>query len=126
MSYQITAYGEHHFGLKYKDGELLEIIKKYICDKKEHGEMYFTYYTLCRFILNIAIKNDALEGIEPNTYYESPMISQKDLTRISRLLWDLILDRIIFVDFSNNAYMAHIGGNDTVIGIREGEDYGRR
>lgn len=125
MSYQITAYGDHHFGLKYNDEELLKIIGKYICDKKEHGEMYFTYYTLCRFILNEAIRNNALEGVEPNTYYESPNISQKELTRISRLLWDLILDRIIFVDFSNNAYMAHIS-NDTVIGIREGEDNDRR
>ena len=88
--------------------------------------MYFTYYTLCRFVLYKAKEGDALEGVDPNTYYESPNISQKELTRISRLLWDLILDRKIFVDFSNNAYMAHIGGNDTVIGIREGVDYGRR
>ena len=125
MSYQITAYGDHQFDLKYKDEKLLEIIKNYICDKKTHGEMYFTYYTLCRFILYRAKKDDALEGVTPNTYYESPNVSQKELTRISRLLWDLILDRKIFVDFSNNAYMAHIGGNDTVIGIREGGDYGK-
>lgn len=125
MSYQITAYGDHQFDLKYKDEKLLEIIENYICDKKTHGEMYFTYYTLCRFILYRAKKDDALEGVTPNTYYESPNVSQKELTRISRLLWDLILDRKIFVDFSNNAYMAHIGGNDTVIGIREGGDYGK-
>jgi len=125
MSYQITAYGDHQFDLKYKDEKLLEIIENYICDKKTHGEMYFTYYTLCRFILYKAKEDDALEGIAPNTYYESPNVSQKELTRISRLLWDLILDRKIFVDFSNNAYMAHIGGNDTVIGIREGGDYGK-
>lgn len=126
MSYQITVYGDHQFDLKYEDKELLEIIEKYICDKKTHGEMYFTYYTLCRFILYKAKEDNKLEGVDSNTYYESPNISQKELTRISRLLWDLILDRKIFVDFSNNAYMAHIGGNDTVIGIREGVGYGRR
>lgn len=118
MSYQITVYGDRRFDLKYKDEKLLEIIKDYICEKRGRGEMYFTYYTLCRHILCKAREDGALRGVEPNTYYESPNISQGELTRISRLLWDLILDHKIFVDFSNNAYMACIGGNDTVIGIR--------
>lgn len=126
MSYQITVYGNHQFNLKYEDPELAKIMEEYICNKKAKGEMYFTYFTLCKSILYKAKEEDALEGVDPNTYYESPNISQKDLTRISRLLWDLILDRKIFVDFSNYAYMAHIGGNDTVIGIREGADYGRQ
>lgn len=117
MSYQITAYGDHQFDLKYEDEELRGIINGYIRNKKAHGDMYFTYYTLCRNILYKAKEAGQLLGVEPNTYYESPNLSQKELTRISRLLWELILDHKIFVDFSNNAYMAHIGGNDTVLGI---------
>jgi len=117
MSYQITAYGDHQFNLKYEDNELLGVINNYICNKKAHGDMYFTYYTLCRSILYKAKEEDALSGVEPNTYYESPNLSQKEQTRISRLLWELILEHKIFVDFSNNAYMAHVGSNDTVLGI---------
>lgn len=51
MSYQITAYGDHQFDLKYEDDKLLELIEKYILEKKSQGNMYFTYYTLCRYIM---------------------------------------------------------------------------
>ena len=116
VNYSITQFGEAQFGLHYSDEDLIEIINSFIQKKKEEHSDYFTYYTLCKYILTMADSNNKLIGKEPNTYYQQPNLSQKEYTRISRLLWVLILDRKVFVDFSNNAYIAHYE-NDTVLGI---------
>lgn len=118
VSYNVTQYGESRFGLKYNDEELTGIIDSFIKKQKSQDIDYFTYYTLCKFILITAEKSDRLNGKEPNTYYQQPNLNQKEYTRMSRLIWNFILDRKIFVDFSNNAYIAHYE-NDTVFGIME-------
>lgn len=114
--FSITKYGDADFNLRYADEELLDIIRNYIKKRIDAQEDYFTYFTLCKSILKTADSMNRLEGKEPNTYYASPNLSPKEFTRISRLLWTLILDRRIFVDFSNNAYIARYE-NDTVLGI---------
>lgn len=49
--FSITNYGDSNFNLKYNDAELLGIIKDYIKKKIETGEDYFTYFTLCKTVL---------------------------------------------------------------------------
>lgn len=114
--YTITKYGEANFCLQYEDKELLDLIKDYINKKIEAKEDYFTYFTLCKSILNKADRDNRLIDKDPETYYTSPSLAPSEYTRISRLLWKLILDGKIFVDFSNNAYIAHYE-NDTILGI---------
>ena len=116
MDIKITVYGSHPFSLAYEDAEIKQYIKNYILYRKKSGQMYFTYFTLCKLILDQAKREDKIKGMEPNTYYESPDLSQTEYTRISRILWEFIWDREIFVDFSNNSYIAHFS-NDTVLGI---------
>ena len=116
MQYRITRYGDSSFDLAYQDEEMMELIAKYIEQRKKSGVMYFTYYTLCRHILNKANEEKKLKNLEPHTYYESPVLSQTEYTRVSRLLWSFILGGKLFVDFSNHSYTAHYQ-NDTVIGI---------
>lgn len=116
VNYTITQYGETKFGLQYSDEELLGVINLFVQKKKEEKADYFTYYTLCKYILILAERENRLIGKESNTYYQQTNLSQKEYTRISRLLWQLILNQKIFVDFSNNAYIAHYE-NDTVLGI---------
>lgn len=116
MYYRVTKYGDSQFSLKYDDNDLMDIIKEYIKQKKESGEEYFTYYVLCKHLINYADNSDKLEGKDKNTYYTSIKLTQKEYTRVSRLLWNLILDHKLFVDFSNNSYTAHYE-NDTVLGI---------
>lgn len=116
MMYRITRYGDFSFDLAYDDNEILAMIEDFIKKKRESGVMYFTYYTLCRHILIRATEERKLKNLEPHTYYESPVLSQGEYTRVSKLLWILILGKKIFVDFSNNSYTAHYQ-NDTVIGI---------
>lgn len=118
VSYSVTRYGESRFGLKYSDEELKGIISSFIQKQRSQDIDYFTYFTLCKYILQSADKSDKLSGKDPNTYYQQPNLNQKEYTRISRLIWNFILDKKIFVDFSNNAYIAHYE-NDTVFGIME-------
>ena len=118
VNYNVTQYGEAQFGLHYSDEQLIIVIEKFITKQKELKMYFFTYYTLCKYVLKVANDEDQLTGKEPNTYYQQPNLSQKEYTRISRLLWGFILDRKIFVDFSNNSYIPHYE-NDTVIGIME-------
>lgn len=118
VSYTVTQYGESRFGLKYEDEELKSIINAFIQLQRKVKDYYFTYYTLCRHIMLLADKEDRLNGKDANTYYQQPNLSGKEYTRISRLIWDFILEKKIFVDFSNNAYIPHYE-NDTVFGIME-------
>lgn len=118
VSYSVTQYGESQFGLRYSDEELSDIIGTFIKKQKSMDIDYFTYYTLCKHVLVYADKEGKLLGKELNTYYQQPSLSQKEYTRISRLIWNFILGRRIFVDFSNNAYIARYD-NDTVFGIME-------
>lgn len=118
VNYSVTQYGESRFGLKYKDEELSGIIEDFIQKQKSREINYFTYFTLCKYILIQADKTDQLVGKMANTYYPQINLDQNAYTRISRLIWIFIMDRKIFVDFSNNAYIAHYE-NDTVFGIME-------
>ena len=116
MYYRVTKYGDTQFSLKYEDEKLMGIIKDYIKQKKDSDENYFTYYSLCKFLIQYADSEEMLLNKERNTYYTSVKLSQPEYTRVSRLLWNLILDHKLFVDFSNNSYTAHYE-NDTVLGI---------
>lgn len=118
VNYSVTQYGEARFGLNYNDEELTCVIDSFIQNKKNNKDDYFTYFTLCKFVLETADIAGKLNGKEANTYYQQPNLSQKEYTRISRLIWDFILGRKVFVDFSNNAYIAHYD-NDTVFGIMD-------
>lgn len=116
IRYSVTQFGVYRFELQYKDEELKGIIDSFINSQKDNKSTYFTYYTLCRHIMMQADKDDMLLGKEANTYYQQPELNMKEYTRISRLLWGLILEEKIFVDFSNNVYIPHYE-KDTIFGI---------
>lgn len=118
MGIQITIYGSKQFNLAYNDDEIRSIINSHIHELKLRNAYYFTYYNLCQKILIKARDEGKIDGMEPNTYYESPQLTQREYTRISRLLWELIRKGEIFVDFSNNTYIAHYE-NDTTLGISD-------
>jgi len=114
MSFEYTIYGDVRFDVNYNDAELNDFIISYIKSKKDEGS--FTYLRLCKSLINTAVKDGRLDGAKPNTYYQSPQLKPSQYTRISKLLWDFILNGIIFIDFYNNEYVAHIP-NDTTFGI---------
>lgn len=116
MAIQITVFGESHFELKYTDEDIRNIIDRYIQDLKSREKYYFTYYTICKWILDEAIKNEAAKNFDPHTYYEIPIMSRKEYTRVSRLLWEFILEKKLFVDFFDNHSITRYD-NDTTFGI---------
>lgn len=116
MSYDFIVYGDVRFDISYSNEELKSMILLYITSKISEGS--FTYLRLCKSIIETAVKENRLVDAKRKTYYQSPQLKAKEYTRISRLLWDLILEGKIFIDFYNNEYVAHIP-NDTTFGINE-------
>lgn len=116
MGIQITIFGNKQFEMSYEDEEIRSLIDRYIQNLLHKEIYYFTYYTLCKSILTTANKENRLVGMDPKTYYESPDLAQKEYTRVSRLLWERIREGKLFVDFSDNKYIAHYD-NDTILGI---------
>lgn len=116
MSIQITVFGESHFELEYTDEEIRQKIDGYILDLKSKDRYYFTYYTLCKWILEDAIHNNAVKNYDYHTFYETPLMDRKEYTRVSRLLWELILKSKLFVDFFDNHSITRYD-NDTTFGI---------
>lgn len=114
MSFEFTVYGDVRFDVSYSDDELNVFIIEYIQSRTKEG--YFTYLKLCRSLIETAVKENRLVGAKSNTYYQSPQLKPNQYTRISRLLWRLILQEKIFIDFYNNEYVAHFP-NDTTFGI---------
>lgn len=116
MSIQITVFGESHFELKYTDKEVRDKIESYIQELKAKDRNYFTYYTLCKWILDDAIHNGYAENYDSQTFYEIPLMARKEYTRVSRILWILILESKLFVDFFDNHSITRYD-NDTTFGI---------
>lgn len=116
MSFEYTIYGDVRFDVDYNDAELNNLILSYIRSKKDEGS--FTYLRLCKSLINAAVKDGRLVGVKPNTYYQSLQLKSAQYTRISMLLWNFILKGVIYIDFYNNEYVAHIP-NDTTFGINK-------
>lgn len=116
MSYEFIIYGDVRFDVSYDDNELSSFILSYIKNQSNVGT--FTYLHLCRALIETAIEEKRLIGAKANTYYQSPQLKPSQYTRVSMLLWRYILKGIIFIDFYNNEYVAHMA-NDTTFGINK-------
>ncbi|MBQ4387376.1 MAG: hypothetical protein II822_07230 [Prevotella sp.] len=85
----------------YGDQELLNLIEKFLSDGNEE----FSYQQVCHYIVNEAKRSDKVEGA-PTTKYSSSDISIQDGIRISKILWEKIWDKEIFIAFGENPYSA--------------------
>ena len=91
----------------YDDQELLTIIDMYLSEM--NGE--FSYKGVCHYVVNEAKRNNKVEGA-PHTKYSSSDISIADGIRISKILWEKILNKEIIVAFGDNPYRG-VGKDDT-------------
>lgn len=108
-------YGECPLKMAYDDNELNSIIEDYIKNCKNDGRYYFSYKELCNSVfIDAQTKNKLIkdEGVE----YNSPVMTNGDATRMSRLLWKHIWAQQIFIDFHDNKYAVRYPG-DTYFGI---------
>lgn len=90
----------------YDDQEIKKLIDKYLSDID--GE--FSYLGVCHYIVNEAKRNNKVEGA-PNTKYSSNEISISDGIRISKVLWEKIWNKEIFIAFGENKYRANYPGD---------------
>ncbi len=111
----IVYYGEHPLQMIYTDEELSEKIGEYIADKAKEGCYYFSYKGLCNVLFRSAQTENKLKT-EKDATYNNPVLDYNDATRISRLLWERIWNKVIFIDFFENKYAANYH-EDTYFGI---------
>ena len=108
-------YGEHPLLMMYTDEELRTKIGEFIADKIKDGSKYFSYKGLCNILFRCAQSENKLKT-EKDATYNNPVLAYDDATRISRLLWERIWNREIFIDFCENNFAATYH-EDTYFGI---------
>ena len=96
----ITYYSQSPLSLHYTEEELYSKIKEYVSNE---SQSYFTYFQLCDSLLKKAEIENKL-GKKQNTIYSNPKLNPKDYTRISVILWRLIREGLICIDFYVNPY----------------------
>ena len=104
----IHKYGITPLAVSYTDVELNNKISNFI----DLSDNEVTYKRLCHYILNEAKKEGKLKK-EANTEYSEIEMLPSDATKISRILWQKIWDKEIFIDFNKNPYSSNYP-NDTV------------
>lgn len=97
----MTITDSNSVPVTYTDQELKNLIDKYLSDME--GE--FSYKDMCHYVVNEAKRNNKVEGA-PNTKYSSSDISIADGIRVSKILWEKIWNKEIFVAFGENPYRA--------------------
>ena len=98
----IHKYGITPLAVSYTDVELKNKISNFI----DLSDNEVTYKRLCHYILNEAKKECKLKK-EANTEYSEIEMLPSDATKISRILWQKIWDKEIFIDFNKNPYSSN-------------------
>lgn len=70
-----------------------------------------TFLNLCHQVKQQAIRDKAIADLE-NTVYTSEQLAPEDQVRVSRVLWELIWDKKVFLLF----------GRSPLLGLSNGED----
>lgn len=117
MPVSFSVYGTTNFSLGYEDEELRAKINGYIQAQKKEG--YFTYLKLCNYLLRVALQENRVPERRADTYYESPALTAKAYQRVSKMVWELIWAKRVYIDFYKNEYVSLMGNNDTTFGITD-------
>lgn len=96
---QKRIFGSTRLSLSYTDEELDEKVSSYVDMAKDE----FTYNGVCGFIRERA-KEEGKFQKEANTIYDDIELFPIDASRISRVLWQKIWNREIFIDFNKDPF----------------------
>jgi len=96
--------------ITYTDAELNDIIAKYISESRI--EFYFN--DLCYSILYKAKQEKKVKDAEHVAYLSSDL-SYIDLIRVSRILWEYIWKKELFIAFGDSKNQSYIPGNTRFI-----------
>ncbi len=85
--------------MKYSEQELSEIVREYMLANES-----FSFKNICNHIFNKAKMENRIQTEEDTSYRGGIRISYFDETTISQLLWEEILNKRLFINFSKNPY----------------------
>lgn len=106
----IRILGTTSLKLNYSNEEIKNLVTMYV-NYHNVGES-FSYTSLCKRIRMKALQEDMFKR-KANTEYDSIDMSDEDYNLISRILWSLIWDRKIVIEFHHSEYMVS-HNNDTI------------
>ncbi len=105
----ITKYGRTPLGLSYSDEQLRSVVAGFICI----APSTFRYMELYNYVMDRALHEDMFQK-EPYTRYTNIVLTDYDEHRLSMILWEMIWDEKIVIEFRNNInHQSH----DTVFGV---------
>lgn len=109
----ITYYNSNPVPVEYTEEEMRERILVYINEKS--GE--FSFKTLSYYIIQTAIDEKKVKNAE-HTQYSSNEMDPKSSILLSRILWELIWDKRIFIAFGENPYAPHYKGDVRFVPVK--------
>lgn len=92
-------FGTSDIPLTYTQQELAQKVTKLVGDM----QMPFTFHNLCQQILVTAEQEGKLKK-EPDTEYSTIHLTINDVMAISKILWDMIWERKLYIVFDAYPY----------------------
>lgn len=96
----VTRYSSNPMQLPIQDDELKDIIAEFVANVTRSS---FTYLQLCDYIIEKCSAELSDRG-QRQVIYLNKKLYPSDYSRISKVLWEFIWDRMICVDFFDNPY----------------------
>ena len=110
---RITYYNSNPVPVEYTEEEMKEKVLTFINDRK--GE--FSFRTLSNFIVQTAMNEQKVKDAA-HTQYSSNEMDPLSSIQLSKILWELIWDKKVFIAFGENPYMAHYAGDTRFVAVK--------
>ena len=109
----ITYYNLNPIPVEYTEEEMKEKVLNFI--KEGNGE--FSFRMLSDFIVQSAMSEQKVKDAA-HTQYSSSEMDPLSSVQLSRILWELIWDKKVFIAFGENPYMAHYAGDTRFVAVK--------
>lgn len=109
----ITYYDSNPVPVEYKEQEMREKVLSFISEDRSE----FSFKMLSCYIVQTAIKEQKVKNAA-HTQYSSMEMDPMSSILLSRILWELIWDKRIFIAFGENPYAAHYAGDTRFVVLK--------
>lgn len=110
---EITYYNSNPVPVEYTEEEMRSKVLIFIKGVKEE----FSFKTLSNIIVQTA-KNEQKVKDADYTQYSSNEMDSSSSIMLSKILWELIWDRKIFIAFGENPYIVHYKGDTRFVVLK--------
>lgn len=110
---RITYYNSNPVPVEYTEEEMKEKVLTFIKDRKSE----FSFRSLSNYIVQTAMNEQKVKDAA-HTQYSSNEMDPHSSIQLSKILWDLIWDKKVFIAFGENPYMAHYAGDTRFVPVK--------